>query len=379
MANMRDLAIATVNLLNLQVPGGHTYDRNKPAIPDDPAGHLAYETRLSWLARTVERLDADVICFQELWSRQALEDVFARVSGTGTYDLVARDAPAIGKPQVALAVRRGRNGQSRLLPGADWIPAFPEAFRLTGIREKFGAAEEISFSISEFSRPVVFARVQPDGTAPRPPAVSFFGCHLKSKGGTDLGELVRGSDTVLDHHYSIASTVVSHARRMIEAGALRAMLDARMASVQAADLSPTVVLGDLNDATLSVSTELITGQPSYRIFAKSTAGATADKGLYTVETLQEYRSPRDVYYTYIHKNQMESLDHILVSEEFYDHSRKRHWSFRELEVWNDHLNTNEKRRAATLGSSDHGVVRAYFDWNPMVEQVRGVAEETPNG
>ena len=138
MANMRDLAIATVNLLNLQVPGGHTYDRSKPAIPDDPAGHLAYETRLSWLARTVERLDADVICFQELWSRQALEDVFARVSGTGTYDLVARDAPAIGKPQVALAVRRGRNGQSRLLPGTDWIPAFPETFRLKGIRENVG-------------------------------------------------------------------------------------------------------------------------------------------------------------------------------------------------------------------------------------------------
>lgn len=379
MANMRDLAIATVNLLNLQVPGGHTYDKDKPATADDPAGHAIYESRLAWLARTVERLDADVICFQELWRRQALEDVFARVAGIGTYDLVARDAPAIGKPQVALAVRRGRNGQSRLMPGADWIPAFPDTFRLKGIREKFGAAEEISFSIREFSRPVLFARVQPDGTGPRPPVVTFYGCHLKSKGGTDLAELVRGSDTVLDHHYAIASTAISHTRRILEAGALRAMLDATMASVDAADLSPTVVLGDLNDSTLSVSTELVTGQPSYRLFAKSTAGATADKGLYTVETLQKYRSQRDIYYTYIHNNQMESLDHILVSEELYDHSRKRQWSFRELEVWNDHLNTNEKRRARTLGSSDHGVVRAYFDWNPIAVQVRGVSEDAPTG
>ena len=376
MANMRDLAIATVNLLNLQVPGGHTYDRSKPAIPDDPAGHLAYETRLSWLARTVS------VSTPTSSASGALEPAGAggRLrQGQRHRNLRPRRARCAGHRQAAGGARgpARRNGQSRLLPGADWIPAFPETFRLKGIREKSRAAEEISFSISEFSRPVVFARVQPDGTAPRPPAVSFFGCHLKSKGGTDLGELVRGSDTVLDHHYSIASTVVSHARRMIEAGALRAMLDARMASVQTADLSPTVVLGDLNDATLSVSTELITGQPSYRIFAKSTAGATADKGLYTVETLQEYRSPRDVYYTDIHKNQMELLDHIRRVR-IYDHSRKRHWSFRELEVWNDH----QHQREAARGDAREQLTTAWsahFDWNPMVEQVRGRLRRRPNG
>lgn len=377
MANMRDLSIATVNLFNLQLPGGETYDAGRPPIPDDEAGRARYARRIDWLARTVERLDADVICFQELWAVRALEDVFTAAAAAGDYDLVARDAPGLGRPQVAMAVRRGRDGASRVLPGFAWIEEFPPTFRLRGIRERDGAEEEISVSIGRFSRPILQVAVQPDGQGPRPPAVTFFGCHLKSKGPARVAELVRGSDTVLDHHFGLAASAVSHTRRVLEAAALRAMLDAAMTSVADADLSPTVVIGDLNDGTLSVTTEMITGQPSYRLFAKSTAGATADKGLYTVETLQLYRSQTHVYYTYIFRNKLESLDHILVSEEFYDHSNKRQWSFRELELINDHLNTSEKARVEALGGVDHGVVRALFDWNPMETQVALAAAAAP--
>ena len=261
----------------------------------------------------------------------------------GSYDLVARDAPGIGKPQVALAVRRDRHGQPMLLDGAEWIADFPETFHIDGVRERHGAEEPISISIRQFSRPVLRARIQPEGRGPTPPAVTIFGAHLKSKGPARLREMVRSSDTVLDHHYALASSAVAHTRRVLEAGALRAMLDDHMASIESTDLSPTIVVGDLNDGTLSVSTELLTGQPSYRLFAKTTAGSTADTGLYSVETLQHSRSQRHVYYTYIYKNKMESHDHILVSEEFYDHSRKRQWSFYESEVYNDLLNTSEKK------------------------------------
>lgn len=152
----------------------------------------------------------------------------------------------------------------------------------------------------------------------------------------------------------------------MEAGALRAILDEVMASETKADLSPTVVIGDLNDSAPSVTTELITNQPTYRVMQKSRAGITSDKGLYSVERLQQYRSQRDVYYTHIYRHKRESLDHVLLSEEFYDHSRKRHWSFREMEVFNDHLNREAfKERGAT----DHGLVRAHFDWNPMPAEI----------
>jgi predicted extracellular nuclease len=127
-------------------------------------------------------------------------------------------------------------------------------------------------------------------------------------------------------------------------------------------LSPTVLLGDLNDGSLSVTTEMISDRPRYRVVEKSRAGERSDRGLYSVERLQQYRSMRDVYYTYVFEEKRESLDHILVSEEFYDHSRKRRWSFREMEVWNDHLN---RESLEAEGASDHGIVRACFDWNPM--------------
>jgi len=376
-SNMRDLAIATVNLYNLQTPGGLTYSATPP-IPDTEAGRETYRRRVAWLARAVERLDADILCFQELWAAQALADVFAEVAGVGAYDLVARDAPGLGKPQVALAVRRDRFGATTLLPGAEWIPDFPASFHIDGIRETNGAEEEISISINQFSRPVLRARIQPEGRSPTPPPVTVYVAHLKSKGPAQLRETARGSDTVLDHHYSLASSAVAHSRRVLEAAALRAMLDEQMKSVESAALSPTIVAGDLNDGTLSVSTELLTGQPSYRLFAKSTAGAAADKGLYSVETLQQYRAQRHVYYTYVYRNKMESLDHVLVSEEFYDHSKKRQWSFREIEILNDHLNTSDKAGIAERGGVDHGLVRAYFDWNPMAEQVEKVARAMPS-
>ncbi len=375
-ANMRDLAIATINLYNLHVPGGRTYS-SQPDIPDTEEGRAQYRRRIAWLARAVERLDADVLCFQELWAAQALADVFAEVQGVGDYDLVARNAPGLGKPQVALAVRRDRNGGPTLLSGAEWIPDFPETFRIDGVREANGAEEAISISINQFSRPVLRARIQPEGRSPTPPPVTVYVAHFKSKGPSRLRDITRGSDTVLDHHYALASSAVAHTRRVLEAAALRAMLDEHLKSVESATLSPTIVAGDLNDGTLSVSTELLTGQPSYRLFAKSTAGAAADKGLYSVETLQQYRAQRHVYYTYVYRNKMESLDHILVSEEFYDHSKKRQWSFREIEIVNDHLNTSDKAGIEARGGVDHGLVRAYFDWNPMADQVERVARSMP--
>jgi predicted extracellular nuclease len=229
---------------------------------------------------------------------------------------------------------------------------------LNDLREADGAKELVTVTLNEFSRPVLRATILPEGSGA--PNVHVFVAHLKSKGPARIS--FRASGEIPQAYRSIVSSMTSHVRRVMEAGALRALLDEVMKSEVEDALSPTVVLGDLNDDTLSVSTELITDQPTYRVMEKSTAGRTSDKGLYTVERLQQYRSLRHVYYTHIYEEKRESLDHILVSEEFYDHSRKRHWSFREMEVYNDHLNREEFKEA---GAADHGIIRAYFDWNPM--------------
>ena len=362
--NMRDLSFATFNLLNLQVPGGLTYS-NAPRFPDDADGRRAYEEKIRWTGEHIRLLDAEVIAFQELWAREALEAAFAAAGLADDYDLVARDAPGIGRPQVALAVRKDRNGASQLMPGADWIENFPKDFHFDKLRETDGAEEEITVTINAFSRPVLHAVIQAEGTRPKPPAVSVYAAHLKSKGPARLS-FANPRPVALREYPEITKSAVAHIRRVMEAGALRAMLDGVMKSEDDRAISPVVLLGDLNDDTLSVTNELISDQPTYRVIEKSRAGLTSDKGLYSVERLQQFRSMRHVYYTHIFQHKRESLDHILVSEEFYDHSRKRHWSFREMEIYTDHLNRESFEEE---GASDHGLVRAYFDWNPMPEEI----------
>jgi hypothetical protein len=310
-------------------------------------------------------LDAEVIGFQELWSADALADAFRAANLFDQYDIVARDAPGIGRPQVALAVRKDRNDNSQIASGAHWIPDFPANFKFDGLRETDGAEEEITVTINHFSRPILHAVIRSEGTRPTPPDVSVYVCHLKSKGPARLS-FAQPRPGALQSYAKLTKSTVSHIRRVMEAGALRALLDGVMKQQDEAAISPTVVLGDLNDDTLSVTNELISDQPTYRVIQKSRAGLTSDKGLYSVERLQQYRSMRHVYYTHVYKHKRESLDHILVSEEFYDHSHKRQWSFREMEVFNDHLN---REVFEDLGASDHGLVRAYFDWNPMPAEI----------
>ncbi len=356
--NMRDLSFATFNLFNLQRPGERTYS-NYPHFADDAEGWDEYRKKIEWIGRALRLLDAEVIAFQELWSKRALEEAFEAAGLLGDYELVARDAPGRGRPQVAMAVRKGRFGQSQIGGEPEWLAEFPDGFVFDHLRETDGAEEEITLTIREFSRPVLHVVVQPEGRGA--PSVDIYVVHFKSKGPARLS-FARPRPEALQKYAAITRAAVAHIRRVMEAAALRAILDAKMKSAEADDLSPVVVLGDLNDGSLAVSTELLTNQPSFRLAAKSRAGESSDRGLYTVEMLQQYRSLRHVYYTHIFKNKLESLDHILVSEEFYDHSKKRHWSFREMEVYNDHLH---REKFKEIGAGDHGLVRAYFDWNPV--------------
>lgn len=103
---------------------------------------------------------------------------------------------------------------------------------------------------------------------------------------------------------------------------------------------------------------MLTEQPRYLTTLSRGGG---DNALYTAQVLQEYRSVRDVYYTHVFQAQHDSLDHILVSEQFYDNSKDRLWRFDEMLVLNDHLNHDDH---ADSGSNDHGVISAMFRWKP---------------
>lgn len=373
------LVFATFNLYNLAEPG-------RSMRPKDGGGYSAwteseYAKKADWTAAMLKRIDADVIGFQECWSLQALSDVFKRAGLEGAYHLIARDA-APGKPEVALAARRTLFDVRE----PKWTEMVPKTFRLRrGNPDDAKQPDAIEVRMSALSRPPL--RVDLILRTGRPPRrrISVWVVHLKSKRPTPLDRVHYPATARHDPwkpYVAAIGSALSTVRRAAEALALRMMLTDAMR--EQPDL-PTVVLGDLNDGTLSVTTTLITGEPPYKLWAKSTAGTkpsvASTVGLYTAETLQQYRSQRDVYYTYIHNNRLESLDHVLVSRHFYDHSPDRLWSFRELKVWNDHLRQpNRTGKTAVEWPSDHGIVTVVFDDNPApaVDGMAVAAANEPN-
>ena len=147
---------------------------------------------------------------------------------------------------------------------------------------------------------------------------------------------------------------LSTIRRTAEAAALRVLLTAQLKGT----VTPVIVLGDLNDGQHSNTLNILTEQPRYLVGDSRGGG---DNALYTAQTLQEYRDTRDVYYTHVYQDLRESLDHVLVSEQFYDHSRRRRWLFDGLVIFNDHLNTEDHR---SDGTADHGIVLVRFAHRP---------------
>lgn len=344
MADPQQLSLATLNLENLHLPGVPFYRRAQGWTPAEYAGKRA------WTAAALQRLDADIIGFQELWHRDALIDAFAEAGLAEDYEIAATEpvGNAIGN---AVAVRRPH----RLLDVA-WIERFPErmALRRSAARSLADTDYSLHVGIRDFSRPLAHATIEAvhPGVAQR---VDVLVAHLKSKLPTrldaeDLAPLDAGDADALG---SALSTI----RRAAEAAALRLVCNDLLRDGRGG----LVVVGDLNDGHRSVTTELIAGPHRYRLFAASRVGERASRGLYATATLQHHRSQRDVYYTYIHDGAHESLDHILVSQHFYDYSRSRRWSFRHMRVLNDHL--DDPRRQARH-ASDHAPVVATFDHNP---------------
>jgi len=340
-----DLTFATCNLYNLQLPG-------RPMYRGRRYSRVEYEAKIGWTARMLQYIDADVIGFQELWSPAALVEAFQAAGLSQEYELVTVDEENPGQISVALAVRR-----SHAIVFKRWHKDFPSELIL---KKRLGQRDnvpdyEVSVAIDRFSREVLRAtlRLESQGGKDIPNLVVFV-AHLKSKMAMALDKQEREQEAVRAHAQAIGSAL-STIRRTAEAAAIRVLLNKVMRKTN----TPVVVLGDLNDAQLSVTTSIITGEPKYRLFAASKVGSQSDKGLYSAATLQEYRSLRDVYYTYIHDGQRESLDHILVSEQFYDYSKRRIWTFREMRVFNDFLDDVD---AAT---SDHALVTAKFHYKPV--------------
>jgi hypothetical protein len=336
-----NLSIATFNLFNLNQPG-------LPLYRDSDGWSVEqHERKIDWTARNLAFLKSDVFGFQELWHPDSLAAAVARAGLFDEVDLLVPPGANGTRIVCAAMVAKG------LLVGTpEWITEFPQKFKLQS-RGDDPQTPQIDVRIGGFSRPVLHFSIAPRDDEP---AIHVYVCHFKSKAPTEVFRepWYRADKAFYGPHTTALGAALSTIRRSAEATALRMLLTERMKGSE----TPVIVLGDFNDAQHSNTANILTAQPNYLV---GDAIGGSDTALYTAQTLQEFRDTRDVYYTYVHQGMRESLDHIFVSEQFYDHSRKRRWLFEGMTVNNDHLNFDDHKAD---GTNDHGIIRALFRHRP---------------
>ncbi len=118
-----------------------------------------------------------------------------------------------------------------------------------------------------------------------------------------------------------------------------------------------LILGDINDTGQAVTSEIMAGSPPWRKIPFEKKLRAWDILLYNVKDIQARQSYRDVYYTHIHNGHYESLDHILISQEFVRQNPNHLGYVEYVRVFNDHLlDDTLSQTEIPHWQSDHGQV-----------------------
>lgn len=316
--------IGTFNLFNLVLPetpyyGDLEYDRD------------TYDRKIEWIAGQLRSMDADVVGFQEVFHEAALREALDAAGGKYAEAAVHLAPGDEGKPCVALA---------------SCLPV-----REVALHREFPAAARIDIGgvalpLDRFSRPVLRARLE----MPVGGQVEVFVVHLKSK----RPEVPDGADPH-DPLERAKGKVRSLTIRAAEAAALRAMLLETLGGNRV----PVVVVGDCNDVRDSVTTEIVSGTPPWHRMPMEVKQRIWDRLLYDVKDVRPRGHRHDVTYTHVHNGRHETLDHILVSQEFMKPNRAHLGVVEYVREFNDHLvDSTMFRDPLPRHTSDHAQVVA---------------------
>ncbi len=298
------IKIASFNLANLVLPDTAYYGHNIYAKEE-------YSNKTAWIAHQLRSMNADIVAFQEVFHKDALVHT---INESGIYKdfHLAIDESHKGRSPANAILSRFPIQSSRI------IKEFPENSLLK--------LEDGAVAFHHFRHPVLNARIR----LPNGKSVEVFSVHLKSK--RPLME-----EGHRDDDYNTFSYGKGKARalfiRTAEAVALRSILSSVM---QSNDL-PVIVMGDLNDSVHSVTSSIITGDEPQRRFSTDAKRQIRDEILYSTYFMQARQSDRNVYFTHIHNGHYESLDHILLSQEFYPANNERIGQVEYMKTYNDHL------------------------------------------
>ena len=392
---MTRFTIASFNVKNL-IDADEEYYRFEQYTPEE------YAWKRAWLSDQLLTMNADIVCFQEIFTESALRDVIIETDelGQAANEAVipnrskryARKAifrklafepyteaalafapnsfdggPGNRRPGVAILSRFGFVGAPEVLQ------ELPEPLDIP-FRDLDGS-DGGSYRITRLSRPILKARV-PVGDK----VITVFNCHLKSKlGEFEKPEGAAQAPAVDLVNYDPAGRAMGSLRaalrRMAEAWVLRSAV---LEELEAGH--PVMVLGDFNDSEHAVSSEILSGETPFKNYAwmrrhdakskrdrytdaeNELIQAQIDKvRLYSAERLFVKKSLRDVVYTSAFGGVFESIDQILMSRHFIAEHNDSIGQMEYFSVLNDHLTDGSHPEAPyNKLASDHGQIMAHM-------------------
>lgn len=380
---MKEFSIASFNVKNL-ISADEEYYRFERYTPEE------YAWKEDWLADQLLTMDADIVCFQEIFEEKALAAVIAETDARGMelnaavipdrnkryrrkaifrklkFDPYTQAAVAFApnandgepghrRPGVAVLSRFGFVGQPEIIQ--DLSPALEISFEEAG-----------SFKIDRLSRPILKVKI-PVGDK----VVTVFNCHLKSKLGEFAGN--EADLTKYDAAGRALGSLRAGLRRMAEAWVLRREILAELEQD-----NPVMVLGDFNDGEHAVSSEIITGEIPFKNYSwmrRNDAKHSGDRysreenaqitedidavRLHSAEKLFVKKSLRDMVYTAAFGGVFESIDQILMSRHFMPDAENSIGEMAYFSVLNDHLTDGSHPEAPhNKLASDHGQIIAHM-------------------
>ncbi|MBE0591488.1 MAG: hypothetical protein M9951_16395 [Burkholderiaceae bacterium] len=323
------LRIASLNTLNLRMPGRAIY-QDAGYSPEE------FEAKSAWLAGMIDTLASQLVGLQEVFDEEALRETVSRCAGPPPRWIAAPERHAGSDlPRVALLSWLDALGE------VETVERIPDGFavRLPGAPE-IGLPETLH---DRFSRPVLGVTIDLASSRRRPVPARVYVVHLKSRrpnrASVPGGPGEDMDDPVIEARAHMRSLLM----RAAEAGGLRALL---MRDLHQSRM-PVIVLGDFNDHAKAATTNLVAGRMAPKNLARR------DIQLYHAAALQAPNIlTHRVGYTKFHLGEPDSIDHILLSEEFLREGKHAIAEVERVDYFNDHL--SEPGRLA----SDHGAIRA---------------------
>ncbi|MEM9438251.1 MAG: endonuclease/exonuclease/phosphatase family protein [Pseudomonadota bacterium] len=391
---MTEFSIASFNVKNL-IGADSEYYRFESYTPEEHAW------KEDWLADQLLTMDADIVCFQEIFEEAALKAVIDETNARGraSNEAVVPDrskryarkaifrklafepyeplhlafapnandgAPGQRRPGVAVLSRHAFVGAPEIIQ----VLPVPLQIPFNDLEGSDGG----SFTLTRTSRPILKVRVAIGGHE-----ITIFNCHLKSK----LGEFPRPDEGLPPEvdlpNYDPAGRAMGSLRaalrRMAEAWVLRNEV---LKSLEAGE--PVMVLGDFNDGEHAVSSEIIAGESPFKNYSwmrRHDAEHRSDRytreeneiireqieavKLHSAEKLFVKKSLRDMVYTAAFGGNFESIDQIFMSRHFLPGHDKSIGEMEYFSALNDHLTDGSHPEAPyNKLASDHGQIIAHM-------------------